>query len=752
MSHIEVQLELHGVVQGVGFRPCLARLVRAAGLGGWCRNQSGSVRLVLQGDADRVTTFLATLPRKLPPAARLQGVRELERRTLNGEPQAFAIHASTTDEPAAVTIGPDLVMCAACRVDVEDPDSRFFSYPFTTCTDCGPRFTIVRAMPYDRQRTSLSGFALCAHCQRDYDDPSSRRYHAEGLACPACGPSLSLQHHDGRQISGPPLVEARAALGRGSILAVKGLGGFQLVVDAANGAAIKRLRQRKQRPRKPLALMARDLATVRACCLTSAAEETLLTSPEGPIVVMQARQPHVPAMDQLTPGQDTVAIMLATTPLHLLLTSPDHPLLVVTSCNRRGEPMETEPVGAVDMADLLLTHDRPIVHGCDDSLAAVQGGVARIWRRARGHVPLAIELQRPLDRCVLAMGAELKNAPALGWHHKVIPGPHIGDLGSPRSSKTLHMAARHWPAYLSRDPEVIAVDLHPDMHATRLGEALAAELGLPLVRVQHHHAHAMAAMAEHGLEDSLALVFDGAGLGDDGTIWGAELLAVRRQEFIRLATFAPSRLLGGDVAISQPARQLLARWRDAGVRPKDDWLTRRGISQADARTWAMQWERGLNAPLSHAAGRVFDAWSALLGIAPVSVDFEGEAAILLEAVARRATSSAAVPFHLTRRGGLLMVDWAAAFDRGPPPPEQAPALALGVHQATAAAATAMLTHGRERCGDLPVVLTGGVMQNRLLLDLLVPMLRQQGFAPHLPEQIPPNDGGLALGQVVIAGA
>lgn len=773
VSRVSRTFDLNGIVQGVGLRPTLYRRAKEGGLCGWIQNRSGVVRLHLEGETRAVEGFVQRLPQLLPPHARLDTLSEIESEALaEGEGCGdFQILPSEISGQPAVVIPADLALCEDCRREVLDPRNRRFGYAFTTCTRCGPRYTVVEAMPYDRERTTLAAFPLCPECRAEYENPTDRRFHAESIACPKCGPQLALLGADGRERAGDPVRETRAALSRGGIVAVRGIGGFLLAVNAFDRSALQTLRDRKRRPHKPFAVMAPDLKTVRRFCAVPPEAESVLTSPEAPIVILDvlpevARAGRLP-LDLLTPDAPTLGVMLPTSPLHLMLLEPcagdpvpRSELLVMTSGNRGGEPIcltngeARERLGGI--ADLFLCHNREINLRADDSIAVLQRGLPQLWRRARGYAPNALLLATPLLRSVLAMGAELKNAVAVGFEERVVLSPHIGDLEAPEALDSLERVARTLPVFLERQPEVVAVDLHPDMQATRLGRRLAAESGLPVVEVQHHYAHAVAALAEYGLESGLALVMDGTGLGPDGTVWGAELLAVSPEGFRRLATFAPVPLPGGDAAVRRPARQAVARWADAGVQPTEEALRRLGVSTEEASVWRQQCQKGLNAPLTHAAGRVFDAFSAALGLAPETVTYEGQSAVRLEAAARRGCSCTGLtlPFATGERAGCWTVDWREAFTRLADPRAvagRADAWAYAAHRAIADAAWNMINYGLAREPAGAVALSGGVFMNRVLNDLLVPRLEEAGVRVLLHRRVPPSDGCIALGQAVVAG-
>ncbi len=743
------------------------------GLGGHVLNRSGSVLIVLEGAPAAIDDFAARLPASLPAIAAIDSIALISDVPLpsGAVPAPFTVASSVDDEPMDVSIPADLAMCAECRAEIMDPDDRRHGYPFTTCTNCGPRYTVVNAMPYDRERTTLAAFPLCPRCRAEYTDPANRRFHAESTACPACGPRVSLTDCRGRSIAGEPLREARRRLRAGQTVAVRGLGGFLLAVDAENRPAIALLRDRKRRPAKPFAVMARDLACARRVCRVTPEAEELLTSPQAPIVVLDVdeRSETPLALDLIAPDTQTLGVMLPTTPLHLLLAQglPDDPTppfdyLVMTSGNKRAEPICIANDEAyrrlADIADCFLVHDREVNLRNDDSLVVLQARGPQVWRRARGYAPSAITLTHPLARNVLAMGAELKNTIALGYDSRVVLSPHIGDLETPEAIAAHERAARELPIFFDRQPACVAVDAHPDMHATRLGHLLAARAGVPVVEVQHHAAHAVGCLAEHGETEGLALCFDGTGLGPDGAIWGAELLAVTASGITRRATFRPAALPGGDAAVHQPVRQLVARWQQGGIVPLPHILSRYGAGEEACAVWRRQCERGLNAPLTHAAGRLFDTFAVLLGLAPVALSYEGQAPICLEAAARRAPAGhpASLPFAMYERNdGCIEVDWTPAIaylsDLGELDADARATQALACHLAVADAACRMVDAAAGSSALRTVALTGGVFMNRLLCGILAPRLEAMGFRVLTHQRIPPNDGGIAFGQAVVAG-
>jgi len=763
--------EIAGVVQGVGFRPTVHNLALDAELTGSIQNRAGTVRLVLEGAEKDIERFVATLPDRLPPNASMRNICCRDSREIDEAERAatFTIVTSEGGERMDVVIPADLAMCPDCRREIRDPDNRRHGYAFTTCTRCGPRYTVVNAMPYDRERTTMHKFPLCPDCRAEYEHARDRRFHAESIACPACGPTLTLLDSDGAAIPGDPLRSARQLLADGKILAVRGIGGFLLAVDATRREVLARLRERKMRPDKPFAVMARDLAIVAELCALPGKARELLESSVAPIIILDLLPKSLAAgrvpFDLLTPDATTLGVMLPTTPLHDLLASPlpgdrvpAFDLLVMTSGNKRSEPICIANDEALSrlagIADAFLVHDREINLRNDDSLFTLQQNAAQIWRRARGCAPNPITLVRPLKRTVLGMGAELKNTIALGYDSTVVVSPHIGDLETPEAVAGLETVADCFPAFLERAPAAVAVDLNPDMHSSILGRKLAAQWHVPVVEVQHHHAHAAACLAENGCEEGLCLGFDGTGLGPDGTIWGAELLAVTPGKATRLATFVPARLPGGDAAVQHPVRQSVGRLpaMSAALRARlGKWY---GVTPEQWEAWYAQCRQELNAPWSSGAGRVFDAFAVLLGVAPREITYEGQPAIRLESLARHATGQEPIklPFEVTQEGAMLQVDWQPVFEKLAEEQDAQLALwALSLHHAVASAALEMIDYGVSQTGCRIVALSGGVFMNRILNDILVPALQEKGLQPLLHRQTPPNDGCIALGQAVVAG-
>jgi hydrogenase maturation protein HypF len=773
MPDVRTLIEATGTVQGIGFRPAVARLAAASSLTGWIRNLSGSVRISLEGDASTVDRVIRALPSNVPSGARIDSLRIIESRPLASSERApsFSIEESDAASPTEIVIPPDLAICHDCLREICDPRNRRYGHPFTTCTACGPRYTIVNSTPYDRARTTMAAFPMCHRCRQEYDNPSDRRFHAETIACPECGPNLWIEDANGRRIDATPFAHARKAVAAGAIVAVRGIGGFLLAADACNRDAIRVLRERKRRPHKPLAVMARNADVIRRVCRMSPEAESLLNAPEAPIVILEpddAADPSLLAVDLLGPDVRTVGVMLPTSPLHELLLNPlpGDPVpafdwMVMTSGNARSEPIcisnDEARTRLRGIADLFLMHNREINLRNDDSVCVFQSSGPQVWRRARGYAPHPVRLPVPAGKNILAAGAELKNTICLGYGTQAVLSPHIGDLETPEAVDAHARALDEIPRFLKRVPELVAVDLHPDMNATLAGRRVAAHHGVPVIAVQHHVAHAAACLAEHGLSSGLVLAFDGTGLGPDGAVWGAELIHIAPPEWERLATFAPVPLPGGDAAVREPARQLAARWIAADAIISSSHRRRLGLSDGAVAAIEQQCRRGFNAPMTHAAGRVFDSFASALGLAPASVTYEGQAAVRLEAAARSAgeTPPEVFPFEAREDHGMLLIDWSETFRRladALPPQDAVPRMALAAHHAIARAAEAMVLYGLERAPARAVGISGGVFMNRLLTKMLTESLRARGIDVLVHSAVPPNDGCIALGQVVIAAA
>ncbi len=754
-------LHVRGLVQGVGFRPFVLRTAHRLGIAGRVWNTSGGVEIEAEGPPGALDALATALRNDPPPLAHVDHV-EIEARETTGEAD-FRIVESERRAGDAALVSPDVATCPACLREMRDPADRRFRYPFVNCTDCGPRFTIVERVPYDRPFTTMRTFRLCPACGREYADPFDRRFHAEPNACPVCGPSLSLVRPDGRRIEVPDaLAEAQARLRRGEILAIKGLGGYHLACRADDEAAVQRLRARKGRPRRPLAVLCRDLDTVRAVCRVSPAEAEALSSPRRPILLLALCE-GVRLAPSLAPGRSDLGVMLPYTPLHHLLAAPDDlAILVMTSGNRSGGPMVADDAEALSrlgsIADAFLMHDRRIANRCDDSVGFVLSGATGgdrfvLVRRSRGFVPLPVDLSTEVPP-VLAVGAMLATTFALAAGRRAFLSQHVGDTDDADTLAFLAEAVAGLERWLGFEPEQVACDLHPDLPTTRFAEGL----GLPVVRVQHHHAHMAAAMAAGGLNGPVqAWACDGTGHGPDRTTWGCELLVGTAGLARRTAHLAPLPLPGGEAAVRRPLRTAVG-WLHA-VAPETaglslDLWTRAGPGEV---AWVRRMvDRGVRAPRASSTGRLFDAVAAILGVCD-DATYEGQAAIELEHLARSAEGADGPRLALALAGTgdpivldptPLLVDLAAYRAAGQP----AALLAARFHAALAAAFVEASRRVAAAGGPRRVLLCGGSFQNRILLRACARGLEAAGLEPVLPGLIPVGDGGLALGQVLVAAA
>ena len=753
-------IEVRGVVQGVGFRPFVYNAARAEQLTGWVKNEADLVQIEVQGEPGRLDAFLETLRRNHPPQVRPESVEVVETACAEDPAATFEICRSTGHGAPRPTIPADLATCNECLAEIRTAAERRCGYPFTNCTNCGPRWSIIGQLPYDRPRTSMARFTMCPDCRAEYDDPTDRRFHAQPIACPKCGPALRLLDPNGNRISAgdEALAGAVEALRAGQVVAVKGLGGFQLLADATDASAVARLRQRKRRPHRPFALMLPSLEDVKRRCEVSDEAARVLSSSEAPILLLRRRVACEDVVEDVAPGNPYLGVMLPYTPLHHLLTAAVDRPIICTSGNLSEEPMATATDDALKrlgpMVDLLLTHNRPIVRPVDDSVARIGPDGIQLLRRARGYAPLPIELgfQGPT---VLAVGGHLKNTVALRLGSQVVLSPHVGDLDNVLSVEVHRRAIRDLVDFFRTTPEWVACDLHPDYASTRHAEALAAKWDVPLVRVQHHHAHVAACIAEHGLEGPvLGLAWDGTGFGTDGSVWGGEALVCQHADFTRVAHLRSFALPGGDRAVRQPRRAALGvlfevlgkegtreALADQTAFPRDAWF-----GESELKTLLSLLSRSLHAPRTSSMGRLFDAAAALCGL-PTEISFEGQAAIALEFAADESENEA-YPLPVSRKTPAV-ADWeplirAVLADRVAGVPIGR--ISARFHNALAEMAVAVA----RRSGCSQVALTGGCFQNALLTGRVRGRLLQAGLTVYTHRRIPPGDGGIALGQVYVA--
>ena len=756
-----VRARVDGTVQGVGYRPFVYRLAHELGVSGWVLNDERGVLVEAEGTPEAVDALVARLRSDAPPLADVRGVTS-EAVAATGT-AGFEIVASTRTGAATSPVSPDTTTCEDCLAELADPADRRYRYPFLNCTNCGPRFTIVRAIPYDRPATTMAGFEMCAQCRAEYEDPMDRRFHAQPNACPACGPQARLLERDGSPVAlaaGTDAVRAAADdLLAGRVLAIKGLGGYHLACRADDEAAVGALRSRKHREDRPFALLVADVAAARELVTLSDEEAALLSSRERPIVLALRRPGEHPGVaPSIAPRAPELGLMLPYTPLHRLLADDAGMALVMTSGNVSDEPIAFEDDDALGrlgaIADRFLVHDRPIATRTDDSVARVVRGRPLLLRRSRGFVPASIDLPLAASRPLLGCGAEQKAAFCLADGSRAWVSHHIGDIKNYETLQSLQDGVAHFQALFEVTPEVVAHDLHPDYLSTRY--ALERD-GVELVGVQHHHAHLAATLAEHGeLGRAVGAIFDGTGYGTDGTIWGGELLVGDLAGFTRAAHLRAVRMPGGERAIRQPWRMALA-WLVEVL--GEDVTPPPALAQINSQTWrtvVRMVATRTSAPVTTSMGRLFDAVAALCGVR-LEVGYEGQAAIELEALADRGADGA----YTVECAAASSDGTPALLDPGPAIEEMLADLAAGVavgtisarfHTAIAGATAAACSRLASDAGLDTAVLSGGVFQNRLLLERTSAALVQAGLRVLVPERLPPNDGQIAYGQVAVAAA
>ncbi|WP_030147053.1 carbamoyltransferase HypF [Streptomyces sp. NRRL S-455] len=755
------RVTVRGTVQGVGFRPYVHRLATELALSGFVSNTASGVVIEVEGPPEGVAGFCDRLAAEPPPLATVTGIG-FEDLPVIGADDTFSIR-STDRSPGRTLLPPDTATCADCLRELSDPADRRHRHPFVTCTHCGPRFTIATGMPYDRAVTTMADFPMCADCAREYGDPGDRRFHAQPVACPGCGPRLRLVPASGSGVrparDAEALTTARALLTAGRIVAVKGLGGYHLACDATDARAVDALRARKARGGKPFAVMCADLDTVRRLAVLSAPEEAALTSPRRPIVLLRRRADGAGLAPGVCPGSPHLGVMLPYTPVHTLLFGlpgdpPGPRVLVMTSGNRSGEPIVTDDDEALTrlagLADAWLAHDRPIASPCDDSLLRVRpDGTEQVLRRSRGYVPRPLRLPVPV-RPALAVGGDLKHALCLGEGDHAWFGPHIGDMGDLTTLEAAGRAAAHLRSLTGVSPELVAADRHPGYHSAKWAARLTER---PPVLVQHHHAHVAATMAEHGHDGTapvLGVAFDGTGYGDDGTVWGGELLLADYTGHIRLAHLTPAPLPGGDAGVANPCRLALARLWSAGLPWDPDLPCVAACAPEELGILERQLTRGVACVATSSMGRLFDAVSSLVGVCH-RAEYEAQAALELEAAATAAWDADTSAYGFRFAAGTydpapVLRDLVTDLRHGTP----APVLAARFHRAVARAVAEICGRARRDTGLSVVALSGGVFANALLEEECARLLSRDGFAVLRHGEVPPNDGGLSLGQLVVA--
>jgi hydrogenase maturation protein HypF len=738
------RLAIRGAVQGVGFRPFVYRLANELGLAGWVNNSSQGVFVEVEGGRACVEEFVTRIEAEKPPRS---SVQSLETSWLDAAGYtSFEIRPSSSRGAKTALVLPDIATCADCLREVFDSYDRRYRYPFTNCTNCGPRFSIIEALPYDRPNTSMKSFVMCGECRAEYENPRDRRFHAQPIACPICGPHVELWDALGTHLSthDAAIADAVQAIGAGRIIAVKGIGGFHLIVDARDEGTVRRLRGHKHREEKPLAVMFPSLGSAKQQCELSPLEERLLCSPEAPIVLLRRRRAEV--ADSVAPNNPYLGVMLPYTPLHHLLLSELGFPVVATSGNLCDEPICTDENEALErlgrIADLFLVHNRPIVRHLDDSIVRVVAGRELVSRRARGFAPLPMPLKAPA-RTTVAVGAHLKNTVALAVGSQVFISQHIGDLETAPALAAFQRVIADFERLYEARPEIVAADAHPDYLSTKF----ARECGLPLVSVQHHYAHVLSCMAENELEPpALGVSWDGTGFGTDGTIWGGEFLKIDRDGFERLSHLRTFHLPGGEAAVREPRRAAIGLLFEIfGDEAFDmtDLPPVRAFSANELRTLRSMLAQKLNAPLTSSAGRLFDAVASLIALRQRSA-FEGQTAMELEFALDSVESTHAYPVRLAE-----VIDWEPAIRKILADVRngvEAGEIAAKFHNTLVEAIMEVARVSGETC----VVLSGGCFQNKYLTERAVCRLREEGFRPYWHQRVPPNDGGIALGQIVAA--
>ncbi len=749
MKAERAKVTVRGLIQGIGFRPFVYRLATKLKLNGWVSNSAQGLFIEVEGGREALQSFLFRLEREKPPRAVIQSL-EFSFLDAAGYRQ-FDIRESDQSGLKSVLILPDIAICDDCLGEIFDPGNRRFRYPFTNCTNCGPRFTIIESLPYDRPRTSMKRFAMCPTCEREYGDPSDRRFHAQPNACPICGPKLELWNAKGDAVGEKEaaLLYAINVIREGQILALKGIGGFQLIVDARNADAVQRLRMRKGREEKPFALMFPSFDQVKRHCHVSQLEARLLRAPEAPIVLLLRKASKPLLAPVVAPGSSHLGVMLPYSPLHHILTRDLGIPVVATSGNLTDEPIcidEREALKRLEgVADYFLIHDRPIVRHLDDSVARVVCGREMVLRRARGYAPLPVHVKNALP-CVLAVGAHLKNSVALSVGRDIFVSQHIGDLETNEAFSAFRRTAADLPRLYDVQPSIVACDMHPDYLSTKH----ALGMSPPSHQVQHHFAHVLACMADNELEGPvLGVSWDGTGYGTDGTVWGGEFLLPHDESFQRVAHLRQFRLPGGNAAVKEPRRTavsvLYEIWGDTII--SDRHLPPiASFSDGELGVLLKMISRGINSPFTSSAGRLFDAMASILGFRQ-RVTFEGQAAMELESSIQPDIVES-YSFEITD-GSPSIVDWAPMI----------PEILIDLQKRRLVGVISAKFHNTlaefilaiaRKIGEPKIVLTGGCFQNRYLVEQSVRRLSAAGFEPYWHQRIPPNDGGIALGQVVAA--
>jgi len=756
MPIVNKRLHITGIVQGVGFRPTVFNLARKHTLTGWVLNNARGVEIELHGSDQNVQAFIQNLQQNPPPPAVIDSffVEDADDHAYVD----FQIRHSEDDPFDFLPVSPDLNICPDCRRELFDPSDRRYRYPFINCTNCGPRFSIVTGIPYDRPNTSMAGFALCPDCAGEYQDPANRRFHAQPIACPVCGPQVWYEEGGQRLSEREDAIQStRKALAEGKILAVKGLGGFHLACDAQNPETIEKLRLRKRRSGKPFALMAFDLETIREFARVSPEEEKLLTFPMAPVVLLETTPAGRALLRLVAPDQNRLGFMLPYTPLHLLLLEPSKgfpKVLVMTSGNLSEEPIAYSNVDAQrrlsDLADGFLLHDRPIHIRIDDSVVSVIEGVTHIQRRARGYAPLPMQIPTTAIP-TLACGTELKNTFCLIRDRYAFVSHHIGDLENKETLSAFEDAIRHYEKIFRIRPQLLAADMHPNYLASRYARQRAAEENLPLVEIQHHHAHIVSCMAENALnqrEPVIGLAFDGTGYGTDGAIWGGEVLLANWEKFERPYHLEYMPLPGGDAAVRKPARMALSLILQAGIDPESfPFAFHQSLDPDEQAAVANQIRTGFNSPKTSSLGRLFDGVAALVGLHQ-QISYEAQNAIALETIADPEERSG---YDFAIENGQILISPVIRAIVEDLKHDVAPSgISARFHNGLTACAVRVSEQIRSQTSFNQVVLSGGVWQNKVLIRQTIAALKASEFEVFWPHKLPTNDGGVSLGQALVA--
>lgn len=750
---VRARIALHGAVQGVGFRPFVHRLATEMALTGWVNNSPQGVLMEVESQRGNLEQFLKRLRTEKPPHSQIQA---METAWLDATGfDSFEIRSSERGGEQSVLVLPDIATCPDCLREIFDPRNRRYRYPFTNCTHCGPRFSIIEALPYDRANTTMRQFVMCPACQTEYDNPQDRRFHAQPNACPVCGPRLELRGAGGEAVSGgdQALRAAAKALKQGKIVAAKGIGGFHLLADARSEKIVRLLRQRKHREEKPLALLFPNLDGARKACRISPLEERLLVSPEAPIVLLRrVSGSHGVVAESVAPGNPNLGVMLPSNPIHHLLMAELGFPVVATSGNLSDEPLCTDEWEAIErlrgIADFFLVHDRPIIRHVDDSVMRVVLGREMMLRRARGFAPLPVTVSTEVKKPVLAVGAHLKNAVALATGRNVFISQHIGDLETVMAGRAFHRVIADFQELYHAKPAVVAADLHPDYLSTRF----AQESGIPVLGVQHHIAHVLSCIAENDIPlPALGVAWDGAGYGTDGTIWGGEFFCATPDSVERVASLRPFHLPGSNAAIREPRRSALGMLFDLlgdVVFENTELAPVAAFTAAELAVLKTMCHRRLNSPKTSSVGRLFDAVAAMANLRQ-RMQFEGQAGMDLEFALAGVVSDESYQIPLAGCRALCVLDWGPMVKqilRDLQCHHSIGVISAKFHNALAEAITTIA----RRVGLERVALSGGCFQNRYLLERAVKRLRAEKFQPYWHQRVPANDGGIALGQVVAA--